>query len=178
MYLGRRCSSGRISPSSARFPLGPLLLYARGGHHASGGMTPSVGNWILASGPQGPQWPAKRFPERRAKWRQLLPGRSLWGRHRWSSAILIDSLGRARGRSSPICRRVRHGQAEFLPIPLPSAQRGVAPLPQLQNGHQSARPKKPHFRPPLPRGGKSAFFKVTPHRDAISQSHYLFVLST
>ena len=51
---------------------------------------------------------------------------------RRSSAILIDSLGRARGRSSPICRRVRHGQAEFLPIPLPSAQRGVAPLPQPQ----------------------------------------------
>ena len=52
-------------------------------------------------------------------------------------------------------------QEEFLSIPLPSARRGVAPLPQLQNGHQSARPKKPHFRPPLPRGGKSAFFFVS-----------------
>ena len=132
MYPSHRCSSGRISPSSARFPSGPLLLYAGGGRHASGGMTRSVGNSILASGPQGPQWWAKRFPDwgvKDASYSRAVP---LGAGIRRSSVSPLDTPGRARGRSSPICRRVRHGQAEFLPILLPSAQRGVVPLPQLQ----------------------------------------------
>ena len=134
LYPSHRCSSGRISPSSARFPLGPLLLYAGGGRHASGGMTRSVGNWILASGPQGPRWWAKRFPDwgvKDASYSRAIP---LGAGIRRSSVSPVDSLGRARGRSSPICRRVRHGPGRVPAHPTPIRPAGrssptPAPIP-------------------------------------------------